>query len=144
MKDAKEKETIIGRGLAFPLQTNVRGEVALVSGVKDIEQAIWIILGTRLGERVMRPTFGCRVYNLIFEPVNAVTATLIQDYVKEALTFWEPRIEVVSVLSYLDDDQEGAVLVDIEYEIKETHDVRSIVYPFYLSGEEPRMDMEEH
>jgi uncharacterized protein len=137
MMEASDKKSILGAGLAFPLQTNIRGEVALVSGEKDIQQAIWIILGTRPGERVMRPTFGCRVYELVFEPINATTAGLIQDYVQEALTFWEPRIHVLSVNSYLDDDQDGAVLVEIEYEIKQTHDVRSIVYPFYLSGDEP-------
>ena len=34
----------IGQGLAFPLQVNPRGAMALASGERDIEQAIRIIL----------------------------------------------------------------------------------------------------
>lgn len=138
MNTPDAKKSFLGSGLAFPLQTNIRGEVALVSGEKDIEQSIWIILGTRPGERVMRPTFGCRAYELIFEPINATTASLIEDYVREALVFWEPRISVLRVTSFLDEHNDGAILVEIEYEIRETHNVRSIVYPFYLADSEDK------
>ncbi len=129
-------KSFLGTGLAFPLQVNQRGELATVSGEKDIEQAIWIILGTRLGERVMRPTFGCRAQELIFEPRDATTFTLMKTYVEEALKFWEPRINVKAIDLSLDDANDSAIFVDIQYEIKETHDVRSIVYPFFLTGTE--------
>lgn len=140
MNDRNARNSFLGSGLAFPLQMNVRGELAVVSGEKDIEQAIWIILGTRLGERVMRPTFGCRAYELVFEPINATTASLIEDYVREALVFWEPRIRVLRVSSFLDEHTDGAVLVEIEYEIRDTHNVRSIVYPFYLADNEETVE----
>jgi hypothetical protein len=32
--------------------------------------------------------------------------------------------------------QPGAMLITIKYQVKDTHDERSIVYPFYLAGEE--------
>lgn len=129
-------KAFLGTGLAFPVQVNPRGEISLVSGAKDIEQSILIILGTRPGERVMRPEFGCRAHDLVFEPRDTTTASLIQDFVSEALKFWEPRIDVRAVDVDLDTEQDGAVLVNITYGIKESHDVRSIVYPFFLSGEE--------
>ena len=132
----EHSKSFLGTGLAFPLQVNQRGELAMVSGEKDIEQAIWIILGTRLGERVMRPTFGCRAQELIFEPRDATTFTLMKTYVEEALKFWEPRINVKAIALSLDDASDSAIYVDIQYEIKETHDVRSIVYPFFLTGNE--------
>ena len=129
-------KAFLGTGLAFPLQVNPRGEISLVSGAKDIEQSILIILGTRPGERVMRPEFGCRAHDLVFEPRDTTTASLIQDVVGEALKFWEPRIDVMSINADLDTEQDGAVMVTITYTIKESHDVRSIVYPFFLTGEE--------
>ena len=132
----EHSKSFLGTGLAFPLQVNQRGELAMVSGEKDIEQAIWIILGTHLGERVMRPTFGCRAQELIFEPRDATTFTLMKTYVEEALKFWEPRINVKAIDLSLDDASDSAIYVDIQYEIKETHDVRSIVYPFFLTGNE--------
>jgi phage baseplate assembly protein W len=135
MEDIKDK-AFLGSGLAFPLQVNNRGEIALVSGARDIEQAIRIILGTRQGERIMRPEFGCRVHDLVFEPRDSTTASLVRNYVQEALDFWEPRIQVTSVETFIDDENDGAILVEIEYQIKATHDTRSIVYPFYISAEE--------
>ena len=131
-----QNKAFLGTGWAFPVQANGRGEIAMVSGEKDIEQAIWIILGTRPGERVMRPTFGCRAHELVFEPRDATTSSLLKSYVQEALEFWEPRIQLISVETYTDEENDGTVLVDIQYRIKSTHDVRSIVYPFYLAGEE--------
>jgi phage baseplate assembly protein W len=132
----QQRKSFLGTGLAFPLRPNQRGEIALVSGEKDIEQSIEIILGTRPGERVMRPTFGCRAQELIFEPRDATTFTLMKTYVEEALKFWEPRINVNGIDISIDDANDGAVFVEIQYEIKETHDVRSIVYPFFLTGNE--------
>jgi phage baseplate assembly protein W len=129
-------KTYLGTGLAFPMQVNSRGEIALVSGAKDIEQSIRIILGTRPGERVMRPTFGCKAHDLLFEIRDATTASLLKKYVLDALNFWEPRIQVLQVDVLLDDDLDGSLQVEISYEIKATHDVRSIVYPFFLENEE--------
>ncbi|MBW6473802.1 MAG: GPW/gp25 family protein [Anaerolineaceae bacterium] len=126
----------LGTGLAFPVQVNSRGEIALVSGAQDIDQSIRIILGTRPGERVMRPTFGCKAHDLLFEVRDATTASLLKKYVLDALNFWEPRIQVLSVDVLIDDEMDGALQVEINYEIKATHDTRSIVYPFFLAGEE--------
>jgi phage baseplate assembly protein W len=131
----RDKE-FIGQGLAFPLQVNPRGELALVTGRTDIEQAIGIILGTIPGERVMRPNFGCRAWELIFAPNNAETRALLVSYVRQALEFWEPRITLSNVEVDTDASDETALLVEINYEIKSTHDQRSIVYPFYIMGEE--------
>jgi len=131
----RDKE-FVGQGLAFPLQVNPRGELSLVTGSTDIEQAIGIILGTIPGERVMRPNFGCRAWELIFSPNDADTQTLLVLYVRNALEFWEPRITLNDVNVNTDINNESALLVEINYEIKTTHDQRSIVYPFYIMGEE--------
>jgi len=133
MKNDAQK--FLGNGLSFPLRTDVRGQIVLVSGPEDIEQAIRIILSTRPGERVMRPTFGCAVQDLLFEPKSDATIGRLQESVYEALVMWEPRIDVKSVTVLDDDDQPGALLAEIEYEIKAIHDTRSIVHPFYLADE---------
>jgi phage baseplate assembly protein W len=126
----------IGQGLAFPLQVNPRGGIALASGAHDIEQAIRIILMTAPGERVMRPEFGCRIHELVFAPHDPATESLAIFYVEEALERWEPRIELQDVIVSPATRQDGVLLIEIKYQIKDTHDERSIVYPFYLTGEE--------
>ena|ERR1044071_2397757 len=128
-------KTFLGNGLSFPLRTDARGQIVLVTGSEDIDQSISIILRTRPGERVMRPTFGCRANELLFEPRSAATVSLLQNYVFEALRMWEPRIEVLNVNVIEDDVPDGVLLTEIEYQIKATHDTRSIVHPFYIADE---------
>lgn len=133
--EVRERE-FLGRGLAFPLQYDPRGGIALTSGEQDIVQAIRIILMTAPGERVMRPEFGCRIHELVFAPRDAATESLAVYYVKEALDRWEPRIELQDVRVFPTPEREGVLMVEVLYKIKDEHDQYSIVYPFYLAGEE--------
>lgn len=136
MNDDVRSREFLGQGLAFPLQIDPRGGIAIASGDNDIVQSMRIILETVPGERVMRPDFGCRAWELVFAPRNSATRALLIHYVQQALARWEPRIEVREVRVMDDPGREAAFLVEIDYEIKATHDERSIVYPFFLDGEE--------
>lgn len=126
----------LGQGWAYPLQIDARGGFALAKGVEDINQSIRIILETMPGERVMRPDFGCRAKELLFAPKNASTRSLLVYYVEQALGRWEPRIDVQEVEVFEDND-DGVWKVEIRFSVKDTHDQRSLVYPFYIAGEEP-------
>jgi len=127
---------IIGRGWKFPPGLNSRGGIALVSEEEKVAQSIAIILSTPIGQRVMRPTFGSRLHELIFAPANPETFGLAEMYVQDALNFWEPRIQVLDVNAGTDKGQPGVLLIRIRYSIKATHDERSLVYPFYqIPGE---------
>ncbi len=123
---------IIGRGWAFPPHIGPQGGIALTHERNEIDQAIHIILSTSPGERVMRPTFGCRLHDIVFDPNNSHTAARARRYVEEALGMWEPRISVIRVDVLHDTDQDNCLIIEIHYEIKATHDQRSLVYPFYL------------
>lgn len=133
---AKRDKEFLGQGFAFPFKLDTSGQVMLASGAEDIAQSIEIILGTRPGERLMRPEFGCRAYELIFAPNDMATEGLLTYYVKEALARWEPRVAVQEVKISDLSNEDSALLVEISYKIKATHDERSIVYPFYLMGGE--------
>lgn len=123
----------LGRGWAFPPQLNDRDRVSMVEADTDIKQAIYIILNTAPGERVMHPDFGCNIHEMIFWPANDQTAAIIERYVTEALTRWEPRIRLHEVRAVPGAADFGQMLINIVYEIKQTHDKRSMVYPFYLT-----------
>jgi hypothetical protein len=124
-------EEFIGRGLAFPLHTDATGSIALVSGGREIDEAIRIILGTAPGERPMRPEFGCRIYDHIFAPADGVTAAAIRSDVKAALLRWEPRIDVEDVNVSFDAADSAVIYIDIVYRIRQTNDRRNLVFPFY-------------
>lgn len=134
---------IVGKGWAFPLQINQRGGLALVDGYEEIGQAIRIILGTAVGERVMRPEFGSRLHELVFAPINEETKALARRYVEDALAMWEPRItlrevkvEEADIHSGAHHASPGVLSIELDYEINSTGDQRSLVYPFYLIPEE--------
>jgi hypothetical protein len=129
-------ESIVGRGWTFPPKIDAQGGLALTSEISELEQAIQIILSTSLGQRVMRPTFGCRLQELVFAPNDSRTAAQARRFVEEALGMWEPRIRVTEVNIGPDPDADNRLLIAIEYELKSTHDRRSLVYPFYLIPEE--------
>lgn len=127
---------LIGTGWRFPVQPDVRGGIALARGEQEIEEAIEIILSTPRGQRVMRPEFGSRIHELLFAPISASTMAAAQQYVREALAWWEPRIDVLDVVADRDPDHDGCLLIYIEYRIRATYDERALVYPFYsIPGE---------
>lgn len=136
LKTNNRAKEFLGQGLSFPVHLDASGQVGMASGNTDIEQSIQIVLGTSPGERLMRPAFGCRVYELLFDPDDIATRMLVASYVEEALARWEPRIKMLSVDINDDHGNVGTLLVEISYEVKSTHDRRSIIYPFYLMGEE--------
>jgi phage baseplate assembly protein W len=129
-------EDIVGHGWAFPLKIDPQGGIALTGERDELEQSILIILGTNIGTRVMRPTFGSRLHELIFAPNNSHTAAQARRFVEEALGMWEPRIQVQDVDVRPHPDQDNCLVIDIIYQVKATRDKRSLVYPFYLIPEE--------
>ena len=127
----------LGNGWAFPVRVDARGRIALANQERDIEEAMRIILLTSKGQRVMRPEFGCQIHELLFAPNDASTAGLAAHYVEEALNMWEPRIRVLDVTAGPDPNDTARLLVNVRYEIKATHDKRSLVFPFYRIPGEP-------
>jgi phage baseplate assembly protein W len=123
---------IIGSGLAFPLQVDRRGGIALARDETDIEQAIELILATAPGERPMRPEFGCGVHDFVFDTIDAGTVGKMEVAIRDALDRWEPRVIVETVEFDLSGVGEGRLVIDIGYRVRATSTIRNLVYPFYV------------
>jgi phage baseplate assembly protein W len=80
----------------------------------------------------MRPRFGCRIWELLFEPITPGLLGQVSAVVKEALAQWEPRIDVLSVNPSPAQRDDGLIDVKIEYQVRTTNDHRNLVFPFYL------------
>jgi phage baseplate assembly protein W len=122
----------LGRGWKFPVNINTAGQIGMSEYEEDIKEAIWIILSTAQGERVMRPAFGCGIHDFVFATVNISTLALIESRVREALTVWEPRIELINVTVLTEEIDEGKLLISIDYKVRTTNNQFNLVYPFYL------------
>lgn len=122
----------LGQGWSFPVGTDTSGDIELSEGEADIDEAIRIILGTAKGERVMRPEFGCDIHEYVFSTIDTSTLNLIETSVREALTRWEPRIEVRRVEASRDRIDAGELPITVEYRVRSTNVESNLVYPFYL------------
>ena len=136
MTTARETVDFVGRGLAWPMQVDHSGSIRLTRGPEEIDSGLRLVLLTAPGERVMRPEFGCRIHELVFEPVNANTLGRMTQAVREALTRWEPRIDIDAVSVAEDQNISGLVHISIDYRIRATNDRRNLVHPFYVIPQE--------
>jgi phage baseplate assembly protein W len=130
---------IIGQDIDFPLRftdANQIGTIPKSDAGERINDAIHLILATRIGERPFNPEFGSRLPELVFEPNDAILQRLLMFYTGEALRRWEKRIEVMSV-TILDDmsQDRNEVGVYIEYRLRNSHIKGSYVYPFEREGD---------
>ena len=133
MNGREADRDFLGVGWGFPPRLDRSGEIVLARDEEDIRQSIWIILGTALGERVMRPDFGVGLKALVFEPVNTTTMAIVKRRVEEALITWEPRINVEEVRVNTDRSSRNKLLIGIDYRVRSTNTFYNLVYPFYLS-----------
>jgi phage baseplate assembly protein W len=125
-------QEFLGVGWKYPVQVDRDGDIALSRYEEDIREAIWIILGTAPGERVMHPDFGCGIFELVFAPNDTNTAGLTRFYVEDALTRWEPRIDLGGVEVQADADDPSLLLISIDYRVRATDSRFNQVYPIYL------------
>lgn len=126
-------ENFLGIGWTFPIQVGTDGRVGMSRYEQDIREAIWIILSTAKGERVMRPDFGCGIHDYVFSVINTSTVALIENSVQEALTLWEPRIELTGVAVSTESADQGKLMIKIDYKVRTTNNRFNLVYPFYLT-----------
>lgn len=123
----------LGQGLGFPIQMNGNKALQIAEYEESVRQSILIILGTAKGERVMRPDFGCDIYDLVFEMQTGTTAGQISQAVQDALLRLEPRIDVLEVdVNSVSDEDGDRVIVNLRYEVRATNNAFNLVYPFYL------------
>lgn len=124
--------SFLGTGWSFPPSFDPQlGIVQMLSDEADIQSSLEILLSTRLGERVMQPTYGCNLDEMLFEPLTTTLKTYIADLIRTAILYHEPRITVNKVDMTESNDLEGLVLIKLEYTVKSTNSRYNYVYPYY-------------
>jgi hypothetical protein len=130
-------EPFLGTGWSFPPAFDrAAAEVAMTSGVQDIERSLEIIFSTTLGERIMNPTFGCALDEMVFEPMNTGNVAYLANLLKTAILYHEPRIDADEI-HVRPDDLEGTLWLSVSYTVRTTNSRFNFVYPFYLAAGRP-------
>ncbi len=124
----------LGRGWSFPPSFDpITGAVSMAVADEDIVQSLWILLSTRLGERIMLATYGCDLSSKVFSSLTTTNANEICTLVARAILDWEPRVTVENISVTEDVDAQGWLNISIDYCIRQTNSRSNLVYPFYTA-----------
>jgi len=122
----------LGTGWSFPPEFNeTEGKLAMTSDVEDINNSLMILLSTRPGERIMFPNYGCDLQEMLFKPLDLTLITQMKGIVERAILYHEPRINILSIEINAQDEIEGEILIEINYEVRNTNTRSNMVFPFY-------------
>jgi phage baseplate assembly protein W len=132
VQDPIMKNDFLGTGWSFPVEPDANGQIKMARYDEGIRQSIGMILSTARGERVMQPDFGCDLHGLVFAVNNAAAAGQVESAVREALTVWEPRIDLLDIHVLPDQSSPNLLLIEINYAVRTTNSRYNLVYPFYL------------
>lgn len=110
------------------------GRTRMVEGADAVRQSIMLLLTTMPGERVMRPDYGCPLHRLVFAPNDATTAGLAIHYVRQAVSRWEPRVEIVRLDAGANREDAGRLDVSLEYRVRTTGDQRELAFGIQIDG----------
>ena len=72
-------------------------DVGIVTNASAVQQSIASIIGTRKGERVFDPNFGCDIHGSLFDNMNDASALAIERAISDAVRNYEPRVSLEEV-----------------------------------------------
>lgn len=87
----------------------MKNEAAITQALKNLVQ-------TRFGERLMQPTIGSSVYDMLFEPLDVFSGIELQSKITTTINNYEQRIEIIDVQVSVVED-EDTTIVNVTYRI---------------------------
>lgn len=144
---ASEPRRFLGCGISFPFRFS-GGHLAQSGGVRDsdaiqhVKESLQQILGTAIGERVMRRAFGASLHGMVFQPNDPRLDTWLDFTIRQSIQRWEPRVEVGRIIVDRMDYKKGVLLLRIEFRIIRTNVIGNFVWPYYINPEDRQAILE--
>jgi phage baseplate assembly protein W len=115
-----------------------RGGVEMLEGDDSIRQAIYLLLATSPGERIMRPDYGCSLQHLVFYPNDDTTAGLAIFYVRRAIERWEQRVDVARLDALRSPFDHERLDIFLEYRVRATRRIEPLAVSLDLASGQVR------
>ena len=110
----------ISRGfkdLSMSFQVNpINSDLIATKNETAIARSVRNLVITRPGERFFNPNLGSKVYETLFDNMDEVSASIVEDDIRDTIDNYEPRVKLVSVKA-TPDYQGNAFDVVITYNI---------------------------
>lgn len=116
-------KTWVDIDLTFSKKRN--GDINDFVGIDAVKASLSNILATLKGSRRMVPEFAVGIYELLFEPIDDSTASLIGEEILNSIERWDDRIviENVDVSPKYDD---GLYEIQITFRLRNSNQVEQI------------------
>ena len=103
-------------GLSFPLRADINNNFTLtMNSLQQARYNLQNLLLTNIGERVMHPTFGCKLLEVCFEQHDAELPNRVDTTVRESVGKWLPYINIESVETLKDEADPNRIFVTVNY-----------------------------
>jgi len=102
------------KDISMTFQRNpLNGDLLALKNESAIARSIRNIVFTVPGEKFFDETFGSRITASLFENIDDISAIKIADEIRESISRYEPRVNLISVNAYPNPDQNAfdAVIV---------------------------------
>ena len=109
--------------IKFPFQFDHKGHTAQSDDEQHIQDMIEQVLFTFPGERVNRPTFGCGLMQMVFQPNDNEIVATIQFLVQGSLQEWLGDLIEVNNLEVRHVD--SSLLITVVYTIRSSQEVKT-------------------
>lgn len=137
------EQSFLGTGVAFPPQIDpATGRFKMSSGSQSVKESIYLILMTQVTERLTRPNFGSRTASYVFMDVNLTELTIMRSELTDIILNQEPRVSDVDIATEMQ-EQQGYILISIDYTLSANNQRDNLVFPFYLNAEPAPEEEEE-
>ena len=105
------------KDISMSFQSNpLNNDLIVIKNVNAIARSVRNIVLTTPGEKFFDPDFGSNVSNLLFENVDDITASQIQEEIEFSINNYEPRVKLIDVQVIADNDNASFDTI-ITYEV---------------------------
>lgn len=105
------------KDISMTFQSNpLNDDLIALKDASAIARSVRNIVFTLPGEKFFNPTFGSKVTKSLFENIDGISASILNDEIKNSIINYEPRVSLIDVQTVPDFDN-NAFNVSIIYRI---------------------------
>lgn len=122
------------KGFSFPLAVDpVTGRFKTTKSLEeDIREAIYVLVMTNPGERVVHEDYGCGINKYVFHEINSDMISRVEQEIYNNIAAWEPRVEDISVEVDLEASATEKLIINVSYTIIKTGMPDAVALPLSM------------
>lgn len=113
------------KGISYPFRKGKQSFPDVTEDAALVTDSLEAILITSVGQRVMRPRFGCNAINYVFGNVDSVLIAKVRQEVIRAIQVNEPRVRVSAIGVEVNDNN---VVVTVEYVVNQNPETAQVEF----------------